>query len=692
MSFRPAVRRQAARALAVLLAATALTAGWSAPAPAVTTGNGALVYSPPPGGPFDPAGTTYAKVVVLKHNGAFNGQALVTYDQLVFVGGVQVYPIYRSTDGGTSWSLVANVVPSQDFPGESLTSQPYLYEVPQQVGGLAAGTILLGGMIMPADRSSSRIVVYRSTDRGATWSLLSTIDTGGPAFYDPSPSSTTTTVWEPSFNLDASGNLVVYYSDERQKASGVLQAVVYRRSADGGLTWGPVTNVTAIGNQSDRPGMITVTRLPDGRYLATYEVVNRPSLSLDTAVVYYKYSPDGVTWNAGDLGTPVRLANGRGIGSSPFVRWVPAGGPNGMVIVASMWGLTSGGQISGGQNFFVNYHLGEGPWERLPYAVTFDGTFTQGGNFSGFAQGFDASPDGLTLYHATNPENLATGHNDIRVGTIPLAAHYYEAERATVSNAQLINHFDASNGAKVGFINFSDSFVEFAVRVPSAGAYTVLPRYTNGTGATSAHAVTVNGSPAGSVSYPPTVDWARYQWGQLTANLNAGTNAIRFTYSGTFAELDQIAVYRPGVTLAAEVRLVNRSSGKHLEILNQSTADGAGAGQWADTGHPAQVWQVTPTSGGFFQLANRNSGKLLEIPSGSLADGTQAGQWGPTGHPTQEWAFVAASAGHYQLPNRNSGKLLEIFQNSQADGAIATQWGPTGCLCQQWRLVKEGIQ
>ncbi|UUZ95255.1 glycoside hydrolase [Paenibacillus sp. P25] len=243
---------------------------------------------------------------------------LVTYDQLVYVNGVQVYPIYKSTDNGTTWTHVTDVVPSQNFPGETLTSQPFLYEVPQTVGGLAAGTILLAGNIMKADRSTSRIVIYKSTNQGTSWSLLSTVDTGGPAVYDPSPTSTTTTIWEPSLNIDSSGNLVCYFSDERQKANNILQAVSYRRSTDGGLTWGAEGNVAAIPNKSDRPGMITVTRSPNGKYMAVYEVVNRPSQSLNTAVVYYKFSDDGVTWTANDLGTPIQLSNGRGIGSSPM--------------------------------------------------------------------------------------------------------------------------------------------------------------------------------------------------------------------------------------------------------------------------------------------------------------------------------------------------------------------------------------
>lgn len=693
---RRRVRRAATLSLALLFT---LVAALIAPAAshAVTTGNGSLVYSPAAGTSFNPeggraAGTTYAKVVALKNSGSHNGEVFVTYDQLVLVNGVQVYPVYRSTDGGTTWTHISDVVPSQDFPALTRTAQPFLYEVPQQTGSLPAGTLLLAGMLMPKDRSSSRIVVYKSLDRGATWSLLSTVDTGGPAVYDPTPTSTTTTVWEPSLNVDSSGNLVTYFSDERQKSSGVLQAVSLRRSLDGGQTWGPVVNVAAIPNQSDRPGMITVTRLPNGQYLAAYEVVNRPSQSNNTAVVYYKFSSDGVTWSANSLGTAVKLADGRGIGSSPFVRWVPSGGPNGTVILASKWALDGSGNISGGQNFYANRNLGQGSWERLPFAVTYDAADAQGGSFSGFAQGFDVSPDGLTLYQATNVENTSTTYNDIRVGTIPLNAVRYEAERATRNNSTVVTHGDASGGSKTGNINFADSYVEFTVRAPLAGTYSVNVRYDNGTGATSSHSVRVNGGTAFPLSYAKTIDWARYGWAQFTTSLNAGSNTIRFSYNGSYAELDSIDVYQPSVAADGEFRVINRNSGKSLEIAAASLADGAGAGQWGDTGNPTQVWRIPSVSSGYTRFLNKNSGKLLEIPDASTADGTRAGQWGPTGHPTQDWSLTPTSSGYLKLTNRNSGKLLEVYNNALTDGAIADQWGPTGCTCQEWRLVSEAIQ
>lgn len=559
MTPQSSTRPRRRRALALVLAATALIAGSLASqvarapeASAVTAGNGALVYSPAAGTSFNPeggraAGTTYAKMIVLKNSGSSNGTEIVTFDQLVLENGVQVYPIYRSTDNGTSWSRIAAVKPSTQFPALTRTAQPSLYETPIQLGSMPAGTLLLSGMIMPTDRSTSRLVMYKSLDHGVTWSFVSTVDTGGPATYDPTPSSTTSTVWEPSLAVDANGGLVTYFSDERQKANGVLQAVSYRRSTDGGLTWGGLVNVSAPTNQSDRPGMITVTRLPNGSYIATFEVVNRPSQTNNTAPVYYKISPDGLNWAPStSIGTQITLPNGRGIGSSPEVRWIPtAGNANGMIVVSSKWGLTSSGAIDGGQNFFVNRNQGSGSWEQLPYAVTYDAADTAGGTFSGFAQSFDSSADGKTLYQATNVENLTTTYNDVRVGSIPISATQYEAESAALTDTSLVTQGDAKGGVKVGNINNATSSVKFSVTAPTAGTYTMNVRYDNGTGATSTHNVSVNGGTTSAISYPKTANWGRFGWSQKTVALTAGTNTLTFTKGTGFAELDQIQLYQP---------------------------------------------------------------------------------------------------------------------------------------------------
>ena len=147
--------------------------------------------------------------------------------------------------------------------------------------------------------------------------------------------------------MDAYGHLVCAYSDERQKANGVLQALSLRYTSDG-TNWSELKNIVAVGNQNDRPGMVTVDQMPNGKYIATYEVVNKPSLSQNSSIVYYKTSDDGLAWNPSDVGTLLETEDGLCLGSSPYVKWVNAGGPNGMVIVGSKWAINKNGDIQEG--------------------------------------------------------------------------------------------------------------------------------------------------------------------------------------------------------------------------------------------------------------------------------------------------------------------------------------------------------
>lgn len=674
------------------------------PVSAKTTENGVAVYISDNESTFDPGGATYSRIICLKNSGSANGTLLCTYDQLknvtVDMGdgtsvSKQVYPIYRSTDNGDNWKLISHVYDKEY--GLLRTSQPCLYELPVQIGDMPAGTILLAGNIFDDDPyTQSRIVVYKSIDGGHSWSFLSEVDNGGPCTYDPSPTSTTTTVWEPFLGISESGDLVCYYSDERQKSDGVLQAVSLKTSSDG-VHWSELTNVTAINNKSDRPGMITVTELPNGKYMATYEMVNRPSQNKNNAVVYCKFSDDGVTWDAGNLGTRVALADGRGIGSSPYVKWIDAGGPNGMVVISAKWGTDYSDDIGGGQNFYANYNLGRGSWERLPMAVTYDFNDRAGGYFSGFSQSFDVSPDNSTFFQATNVENFRNvknidgvryNLNDVRVGTLPLKGSIYEAEKAKIINAEVAHAVDASNGLEVRYINESDSSVDFQnIRVENAGNYNILVRYSNGDRAAATHTATVNGTQVGIVNYPVTVNWDRYLWSSFSCYLHAGTNSIKFTKGVGFAEIDCIQVSETHDDFA----IINKNSGKYLEIKSALTDEGAESGQWGNTEHWCQKWIFEDAGSGSYRIKNMNSGLYLDIQEQSTVDGAKAIQSGYAERDSQIWFLEETEGGYCHIVNKNSGKYLEVFSNSMRDGALVGQWGITYYDCQEWTLVKEGI-
>mgnify|MGYP001232282408 CR=1 FL=1 len=97
-----------------------------------------------------------------------------------------------------------------------------------------------------------------------------------------------------------------------------------------------------------------------------------------------------------------------------------------------------------------------------------------------------------------------------------------------------------------------------------------------------------------------------------------------------------------------------------------------------------------PRGGGYFYIVNKNSGKYLDVASSSLSDGARIVQQPYSGSHSQQWSLTLTDNGYFKIINRNSGKLLEVYGNSPNDGAEVVQWGETGVNGQQWTLVKEG--
>ncbi|GAA0322963.1 hypothetical protein [Kineococcus aurantiacus] len=133
----------------------------------------------------------------------------------------------------------------------------------------------------------------------------------------------------------------------------------------------------------------------------------------------------------------------------------------------------------------------------------------------------------------------------------------YEAENATVVNAQRLGGGSASNGYYVGRIDGSgdvrkDSFVDFIVNVPTAGKYSMAVGYANGGSSTATQGLAYNGGPWSTISYPATGSWGSFSASATSSaslDLKAGYNVIRLAkgspgFSGGtgFAEVDSITL------------------------------------------------------------------------------------------------------------------------------------------------------
>jgi hypothetical protein len=135
--------------------------------------------------------------------------------------------------------------------------------------------------------------------------------------------------------------------------------------------------------------------------------------------------------------------------------------------------------------------------------------------------------------------------------------------------------------------------------------------------------------------------------------------------------------------------LVNRNSGKALDVYNLATNDGARITQWSRNDGNQQQWQFVDSGGGYYRLKSRLSGKVLDVSNASTADGGVVVQWTDNNATNQQFSIQDID-GYLQLINRNSGKALEVQGASTADGGNIVQYADWNGTNQQWQLVRIG--
>ena len=349
-------------------------------------------------------------------------------------GGSEPYfPVYRSTDGGRSWSLFSEIHDTRG-KGWGLRYQPTLFELPTEVGPWPAGTVLAAGNSIPilddpedvpegeiGELGETSIDLYASTDEGESWEFVSTVVTGGRAIpYDEySP------VWEPELALDDDDNLVCYFADERRNSDDDYdQLIGFKASGDGGQTWGDEQFVAAVPNPEGnfpRPGMPVVTELPDGSYAMTFEVVGSGEVD---GQAHIKMSPDGRDWgDPEDLGQPVTTEDGRRFINGPYVAWTPRGGDEGTLLVSGKQLVDENRDLAEGNGAVVlaNTDLdGGGDWTPVKAPLSFETEDELGGFiFAGWTTPLLPSPNGKQLLQMTSTA-IGSELTEIRYNKRPL--------------------------------------------------------------------------------------------------------------------------------------------------------------------------------------------------------------------------------------------------------------------------------
>ncbi|MEU4769364.1 RICIN domain-containing protein, partial [Actinosynnema sp. NPDC023794] len=158
--------------------------------------------------------------------------------------------------------------------------------------------------------------------------------------------------------------------------------------------------------------------------------------------------------------------------------------------------------------------------------------------------------------------------------------------------------------------------------------------------------------------------------------------------AGTMTAVTALPASAATVDTSAWYVLVNRNSGKALDVYGLSTSDGGRITQWTRNDGANQQWQFLDSGGGYYRIKSRHSGKVLDVPNSSTADGAAIQQWTDHGGTNQQFRLADSDGGHVRLIARHSNKAVEVQGSSTADGGNVVQYADAGGNNQQWTLAK----
>ena len=344
------------------------------------------IFKPTDPDDIDDYNATYGKIIKLEHqkDAKNNGKLLATHETI----DGSAPPVFLSKDDGRTWEKLS-VVKDTLNPGGIVGYQSYLFELPADVGQFKKGTLLFAGCTRVA--GDTRMVLYSSLDLGKTWTAFVNVDIHGPGKAMGWDSDG---LWEPVLQYE-DGRVYCFYSDERLNGTGTghvgghNQRLVYKYSTDL-MNWSELKECAVSEDPEDRPGMVALTKMGNGKWALVFEQFYREGYS--GCPIALKFADSLDSWDAADMGKIIKNAQGKNMGSAPAITWTPLGGECGTLFVTASGRNTP---------MYVSFDYGE-------TFVSFDNPidmryFGNGEVRLGYSPGLFTSKEG-EVYYVNNPK------------------------------------------------------------------------------------------------------------------------------------------------------------------------------------------------------------------------------------------------------------------------------------------------
>lgn len=144
--------------------------------------------------------------------------------------------------------------------------------------------------------------------------------------------------------------------------------------------------------------------------------------------------------------------------------------------------------------------------------------------------------------------------------------------------------------------------------------------------------------------------------------------------------------------LSGNFKIMNRNSGKYLDLTDNKTDNHTAIVQFADEGVDAsQTWTFTEVMNGkgvYSICSYGNKKRGMDVVDSSKKNEAQVQLYDYLGNPHQQFILYDCGEGYYQLVARNSGKVVEIPQSSKENGEWIKIYDNNGTHTQQWAVVE----
>ncbi|MVN78179.1 OmpA family protein [Hymenobacter sp. HMF4947] len=141
--------------------------------------------------------------------------------------------------------------------------------------------------------------------------------------------------------------------------------------------------------------------------------------------------------------------------------------------------------------------------------------------------------------------------------------------------------------------------------------------------------------------------------------------------------------------------VINRASGRCLDVARAAIISGAPTVQWEFTHAPSQQWRLMliREGGEYYRLEAKHSGQCLTLeitPTAPPGANTPLIQRPFTGGLGQQWRLVATGQqpGTFQLENRLDGRVATLATNDKFNNTSIVAARGVGRASQQWHLFQ----